>query len=95
MVEGQCKVILENIGERRLFDNRNVSNPGKVKIKIKQKETSLPSVQKQRVNEVFVDFNPDNSVLRQINFMQRNFDNARIVLDSEGREIKNKINFNQ
>jgi len=57
-------------------------------------QRSLPPVSNQKANQIFVDYNPDNSVLKQINFMHRNFQNARILLDKHGKEIKNKINFN-
>lgn len=40
------------------------------------------------------DFNPDESLLNQVNFNNRNFQNDVILIDKEGKQIKDKIEYN-
>lgn len=82
--EGQCKVILKNQGERRLFDNRNLHSSSQAQQAKKGRHE----------DSVFQDFNPDYSVLNQINFMDKHYQNQKIMVDKNKQEIKNKILFN-
>ena len=67
LVYGQCKVIIKNIGERRLLDKHDV-----FQLKYnKHKNNHSYSFQKQEA--LFNDYDPDNSPLKQINFMAKSY----------------------
>ena len=76
--KGQCKVITMNQGERRLFDNRNTQVTAHASLKQKKSTKGAEKIDEN----IFNDFNPDNSILNQINFMEKKYQNAKILVDN-------------
>jgi len=68
--EGQCKVILREQGERRLV-LQNAFVPASKTIAIKDGTSTTHMSLKQ--DPLFNNFNPENSVLNKINFMQKSY----------------------
>lgn len=48
---------------------------------------------KMSSKHLFDGFNPDNTLLKQVNFMRNTYQNSKIFVDEKGKEIKWKISF--
>ena len=84
LVYGECKVLLRNVGERQLLDNRNV-------FKLKYNKKNSNNYKFPRQEPLLDNFDPDNSPLKQINFMEKSYQNNRIVIDAKGNKIDKNI----
>jgi len=87
--EGQCKVVAQRIGERKLIDNRAGGPPGPAAKNIRRLELNDP---------VLHDFNPQTSILNQVNSMSRGYQNARVLIgetdkDGFGHQIKDRMEY--
>ena len=83
MIEtGLCRVMMESQGER-------LQLPPSLELHAKAAQQGRKATKAQ--DSLLENFNPDNSALRQINFMQRRYQNARICIDQNGNEVKNRV----
>ena len=71
IVEGQCKVVAKKIGQRDLIDNRQ-GHTGKEYADTKKLGIDEPALH---------EFNPQTSILNQVNSMQRGYQNARVLIN--------------
>ena len=83
IAEGQCRVMLQGVGERKHLLHRKILKPD---VTAKDKRYNV-----ERQDPLLQNFDPENSVLRRVTFMNRNYQNARILLNQEGKENKPKI----
>ena len=87
IAEGQCRVMLQGIGERKHLQHRKM---------LKQEVSAKDINCKIRVqNPLLHNFDPENSVLQRVNSMSRNYQNARILVNQEGKENKTKIQYEE
>ena len=83
MIEtGLCRVMMQSEGER-------LQLPGTLDLPIKATKQSSKVL--KTGDSLLHDYDPNNSALRQINFMQKRYQNARICVDQNGNEVKDKV----
>lgn len=77
-------------GERRLPDLKKQGGAPSVQGKAEEKDGIR---KKQIIDPVLQKFDGDTSVLNQVNFMQKGYQNCRVLVDENGQEIKDRMEY--
>ena len=91
---GCCQTMLRGKGERRYFrgSEKTLKCTRNNKKLTKEEEVKVP-YRLAKKDPLLQDFIPENSLLNQINFNDKSFQNQRILIDENGQENKYKIKF--
>jgi len=89
IAEGQCAVVATRPGERSLTEKKKgaataAQGSAPEKDGIRKREIMDPLLQK---------FDAETSVLNQVNFMQKGYQNCRVLVDEDGLEIKDRMEY--
>ena len=86
--------MLRGKGERRFYgENEKTLRCTKNNKNMTQEEQIKAAYKFGKKDPLLENFIPENSLLNQINFNDKSFQNQRILIDEDGQEIKYKIQF--
>jgi hypothetical protein len=91
VAEGQCAVVATRPGERRLTENKDQGGATTVQVKNAPEKDGIRK--KQIIDPVLHNFDAETSVLNQVNFMEKGYQNCRVLVDEEGQEIKDRLEY--
>ena len=92
--KGCCQTMLRGKGERRFHgENEKTLKCTKNNKNMTQEEQIKAAYKFGKKDPLLENFIPENSLLNQINFNDKSFQNQRILIDENGQEIKYKIQF--
>lgn len=87
IIKGQCKVIAQRYGQRKIAQNGSLATGNTQKLKRGGSKLGI-------VDKTLHNFNPVTSVLNQpSSSSQRTYQNARVLIDENNQEIKDRIQY--